>query len=116
MLALGFSNTVTPIYSSLFSIMINENTIPSSKLRSVTVSGCFVAFAIGCISINFLAYISTEPRFLLLVTLGLFVVSTVPCPFIFLESPAFTISKGKKEDFYRIIGRIFKINQGRSMN
>jgi len=111
MIGLGISLPANITYAILLTVMINENTTAKTKLRSVTVAFFFLGFCLGCISINLFAYISTEPWFLIGVTLVIFLIFGIPCLFLFKETPAFKINILDVQGFIKIIDEIASINR-----
>jgi len=111
MFALGLVSGGEGTFSALFTIYINENTAKTTKLRSSLVSICFLAYAIGCIFVNTLAYFTTNPNVITLVTAGLLIVSVLPCFCGYIETPYFLWKRGRIGDLYDALMTIYKYNQ-----
>ena len=111
MIGMGISLAANITYAILLTVMINENTTAKTKLRSVTVAFFFLGYGFGCIFINLFAYISTEPWFLIGVTLVIFLIFGIPCLFLFKETPAFKINILDVQGYIKIIDEIASINR-----
>lgn len=113
MAGLGLVSGGEGTFSALFTIYINENTMRSTKLRSSLISLCFLSYAIGCIFLNSIAYLTTNPNILALIVAASLIVSVVPAFFSYYETPYFLLKKGRISDLFRTLINIYKYNQGK---
>ena len=113
MVGLGLVSGGEGTFSALFTIYINENSTKDSKLRSSLISLCFLAYSLGCVAFNGLAYISTNPNFLGLTTACFLICSVTPAFFSYRETPHFLYKKGKISELFDTLTSIYKTNHGR---
>ena len=116
MVGLGLVSGGEGAFSALFTIYINENSTKGSKLRSSLVSTCFLAFSIGCIVFNLIAYITTNPDALALIA-ATSTIFTVAFNFFGLyETPYYLYRKGRMTDLFDTLMGICHENLGKGMD
>ncbi len=113
MVGLGLVSGGEGTFSALFTIYINENSTKETKLRSSLISMCFLAYSLGCIAFNGIAYISTNPNFLGLTTACFLICSVTPSFFSYRETPHFLYKKGKISELFDTLMSIYRTNNGR---
>ena len=74
MVGLGILVCTEVAYTALFTVYVTEITSANTKLRSFGIGLFFLGYGLGCVVINFFAYISTDANFLLLLTSGILAV------------------------------------------
>ena len=110
MAGIGLMNaSCSVVYSCLFTVYTIEVTTSKTRLRSIIVTMFFFGYGLGCIVVNFFAYISTAPDFLLLLSFGITGVPGFLCLFL-VESPMFELDRGNLDRFEKLTTRIGRIN------
>jgi MFS family permease len=113
MFGLGMVSGGEGAFSALFTIYINENTTRQTKLRSSLVSISFLAYALGCVALNAIAYITMNPHYLMLFTAGFLCCSVAPAFWTYYETPYYLYKKGRISELFRTLMDIYKYNQGK---
>ena len=110
MAGIGLMNACcSVVYACLLTVYATEVTTSKTKLRSIIVAMFFFGYGLGCIVVNFFAYISTAPDFLLLLSFGITGVPGFFCLFL-VESPMFELDRGNLDRFEKLTTRIGRIN------
>ena len=109
MAGIGLMNACCTSYPCLYTVYATEVTTSKTRLRSIIVGMSFFGYGLGCIVVNFFAYISTAPAFLLLLTFGITGVPGFFCLFL-VESPIFELDRGNLDRFEKLISIIGKFN------
>lgn len=113
MFGLGLVSGGEGAFSALFTIYINENTTRQTKLRSSLVSISFLAYALGCIALNGIAYLTMNPHYLMLFTAGFLCCSVLPAFWTYYETPYFLYKKGRVSELFTTLMAIYRYNQGK---
>lgn len=107
LLGLGWSSGSEGVFSAMFTMLINEVTrnfpfnfitnilVKTTKLRSTLVSGCFFAFALGCIFINIVTLFIKDGQSLANFAFVLTSIVMLGSFFCYAESPKWLYNKGK---------------------
>lgn len=113
MFGLGLVSGGEGTFSALFTIYINENTTRQTKLRSSLVSISFLAYALGCVALNGIAYITMNPQYLMLFTAFFLCCSVLPAFWTYYETPYYLFKRGKVTELFTTLMAIYKYNQGK---
>lgn len=122
MIGIGLATGAEGAFSALFTILINESSrisnsllynflVPETKMRSTLISGCFVAYGIGCVVLNFLAIYIKSADGLAITASVLLYLSCIPSFFSYHETPRYLHKTGQFSRLIRNLVRISKANR-----
>ena len=111
MLGIGLSAGSEGVFSALFTMMINESTLISTKMRSTLISGCFLAYGLGCLFINIVTYWIRGADALAIFALFIVFFAIVPAFFSYAESPKFLQKKGMVSAMISSLAYIARVNR-----
>jgi hypothetical protein len=85
--------------------------VPETKLRSTLISGCFVAYGIGCIVLNSTTLFLKSANWLAASATALVYLTILPSFFSFHETPKYLYNKGRLSELMENLYRIGKTNK-----
>ena len=112
MVGLAMATGAEATFSGLFTIYINENTTPDSKLRSYLVTIGFFGYALGCSIFNAIAYYSMKSDFIILVTAISLIACVIPSFLFYFETPYYLFKKGRVTELFCTLMGIHRTNSG----
>lgn len=120
MILIGIAAGAEGAFSALFSMIISETScnfslkfiiiVPTTKLRSNLISGCFLAYGIGCVVLNLVTFKIKSADNLILVACCLVAVTVIPSFFSFYETPKYLYNAGKFTQLMESLTSIARIN------
>ena len=111
LISMGISGAAEGIFSSLFTIFINENTLSTTKLRSTLITGCFLAYGIGTVFINILTLYIRSAGHLMVFALVVIFLASFPSFFSYYESPRYLHKSGKLQKLIKVLHKISVRNE-----
>lgn len=82
----------------------------STALRSVAITGSFLAYGVGCVGVYVVAYLVDDSQILIVSALGLFVLFTIPTILLIKETPRYFLKKGKISRLFDCLQSVSRIN------
>ena len=110
LVGLGVASGSEGVFSALFTIMINESTVPETQMRSTLITGCFMAYGLGSIFINLITLVIRGADLLALFSTALIFFSMVPTALMFVETPKFLFKSGRVVAMVKSLSFIASMN------
>ena len=84
--------------------------MPSTRIRSASITGSFLAYGLGCVFINLVAMYMNSAVELMFSSLILIMIATTPTYFNVQETPKYLLKKGQISDLVNGIYALARFN------